>query len=893
MLNIYQAYFKNIWPLKNKSYIVNYKHKNVLIKAPIWTWKSFLFFDWPIFGLYKSSDRTIINKDSKSWEIQLIFSISERYFLIIRKLTLTKSGKDSTKTSLYEITADKNFFDYLNNFEKIVEPNTNNLLTLLKFNQIKLNDLTGEFKQESVLQQALNDILPPKEVALSTIFLPQNSENIFEKKPSERITILKKIFWLLGIDDSKKIIDEEKNKVYWELKARQNTDIYKSKLVWVIEKLKKVQFNLIKINELEDFLMDFQVLDAEKINIDKLSKINLDIEKYLWNLKKVQQEYVKLLQQKENIEKQIFQIKKEKNDLETQFNQIETEILKLQELSNQNTIFEDKLKSIDTKLHTILQNYPNLQEDYEKQLEIRNMIQKLEKDLDLLNQEKIKLLDESKIIEIKLSNQDNSEITKLQKLIWEYKNKINEIKKTINLQSLTFENNTPKSYKEALNLIIEIENQWKNYAQQIKVYENQINSLNENLEKLENKQPKNLEYQCKITQNTCPFVKEILTKFDNSTKIIENQKQNLLSQIQEQQKTLDNLLNKRNYLANWRKQNNISLVKNNLLALQELEDKLSTAYNQFEKLQNQQNNTMKLSWKLEEIKKQIENIETKINNLNEQLSKHKLQLDDKIINNYKFYQQLIEEKNTLISKLSGINEKLSKLIQLNTQKENISLNLDKISKQLSDLENQLKDILKALEKSEQNNNLAAEDEKNLSELQQTLNLYNNILSDYAQNKIEVEKIKRRHKILKDLSNIFWKELVIYVFSDYLKSLEELVNYFISDIVNFTLHIQLDEKWENLDIFVEDNLWKRPVSSLSWGQKTALRIWWILAISKLQNNQMLFLDETINNFDQDSVWLLANKIKEFVKSQNMKFYMITHSEILQQADIWDEIIDLKL
>jgi len=26
---------------------------------------------------------------------------------------------------------------------------------------------------------------------------------------------------------------------------------------------------------------------------------------------------------------------------------------------------------------------------------------------------------------------------------------------------------------------------------------------------------------------------------------------------------------------------------------------------------------------------------------------------------------------------------------------------------------------------------------------------------------------------------------------------------------------------------------------------------------------------------------------------MKFYMITHSEILQQADIWDEVVELIL
>ena len=95
-----------------------------------------------------------------------------------------------------------------------MENNQNDILTLLKFHQIKLEDLTTEFKQESSLQQALNDLLPPKEVALTTIFLPQNSENIFEMTPSARISVLKKVFGILGIDEAKKLIDEAKTKVY-------------------------------------------------------------------------------------------------------------------------------------------------------------------------------------------------------------------------------------------------------------------------------------------------------------------------------------------------------------------------------------------------------------------------------------------------------------------------------------------------------------------------------------------------------------------------------------------------------------------------------------------------------------------------------------------------------
>ena len=132
-----------------------------------------------------------------------------------------------------------------------------------------------------------------------------------------------------------------------------------------------------------------------------------------------------------------------------------------------------------------------------------------------------------------------------------------------------------------------------------------------------------------------------------------------------------------------------------------------------------------------------------------------------------------------------------------------------------------------------------------------------------------------------------------MFSDYISNLQALINYFIQDIVNFSLTIQLNEKGENLDIFVEDEKWKRDIKSLSWWQKTALRIGWILAINKLQNSKMLFLDETINNFDQESVHLIAQKIREFIDENDMKFYMITHSDILQAMNIWTENVQLKL
>jgi hypothetical protein len=36
--------------------------------------------------------------------------------------------------------------------------------------------------------------LPPKEVFVNTVFLMQDSDNIFELLPSERLTVLKNVF---------------------------------------------------------------------------------------------------------------------------------------------------------------------------------------------------------------------------------------------------------------------------------------------------------------------------------------------------------------------------------------------------------------------------------------------------------------------------------------------------------------------------------------------------------------------------------------------------------------------------------------------------------------------------------------------------------------------------
>jgi DNA repair exonuclease SbcCD ATPase subunit len=57
-----------------------------LIKAPIGSGKSFLFFDGPMFGLYKYSSRVMTNTFSKTAFIKLWFEVDGEEYFVIRDL---------------------------------------------------------------------------------------------------------------------------------------------------------------------------------------------------------------------------------------------------------------------------------------------------------------------------------------------------------------------------------------------------------------------------------------------------------------------------------------------------------------------------------------------------------------------------------------------------------------------------------------------------------------------------------------------------------------------------------------------------------------------------------------------------------------------------------------
>lgn len=95
---------------------------------------------------------------------------------------------------------------------------------------------------------------------LATYFLLQESKNIFELQAQERMTILKNVFDLIGIDETKEVIAENKREVTAIIKARSDQTQYDDKFSLGLETLKK------SWNKVVDILQYYMIDDPRFID---------------------------------------------------------------------------------------------------------------------------------------------------------------------------------------------------------------------------------------------------------------------------------------------------------------------------------------------------------------------------------------------------------------------------------------------------------------------------------------------------------------------------------------------------------------------------------------------------------------------------------------------------
>lgn len=169
-----------------------------------------------------------------------------------------------------------------------------------------------------------------------------------------------------------------------------------------------------------------------------------------------------------------------------------------------------------------------------------------------------------------------------------------------------------------------------------------------------------------------------------------------------------------------------------------------------------------------------------------------------------------------------------------------------------------------------------------------------LVSDYADTKRKLKQLEEREWILGNLYQLFAKELLLVVLDENIPQLNSIVNAYLTNVVDYTLDMQVVQWSKNsisLEMDIIDPKGKRDIKSLSGWQKTILKLVWMLAIAAHLRAPMLFLDETINNIDADTVSRVADLITDYIKKQEIKLYTVTHNEQIQTMHIWDKILSL--
>ncbi|MDR0608355.1 MAG: hypothetical protein LBG52_08745 [Candidatus Peribacteria bacterium] len=168
-----------------------------------------------------------------------------------------------------------------------------------------------------------------------------------------------------------------------------------------------------------------------------------------------------------------------------------------------------------------------------------------------------------------------------------------------------------------------------------------------------------------------------------------------------------------------------------------------------------------------------------------------------------------------------------------------------------------------------------------------------LIIDATATKNLVKDLQHQEKLLTNLYTILSKEILLIALDEYLPVLSEIINSFLTQVVDYQISMKIMETAEKLELEAKiyDEKGEREVKSLSGGQRTILKLVRMLAISSYLNTPLLFLDETINNLDIDTIGKVSEMLNNFVKHRTMKFYTVTHNINIQEMDIWDSVIEI--
>ena len=850
MINLVVAYYENIWPFKDGCCSLFFDEWKYLIKAPIGSGKSFLFFDAPRYALYKDSSRNMLNLQSKNGEISLIFEVDWAYYLVKRILKSTKMWNDSCTSQLFTISY--NWENLLKDIKNLTW-NTEILQwwenVIEKFesqngNMRNLEEIS--FKNETDLQTTLESLLSPKEVFLSTVFLLQDADNIFEMRPADRLIVLKNVFNLLWIDDAKEKIQEKKKEVWYKLKAMQDHSLQDNKLRVNLKSLRDSVKQLETDVELKNILaVNNQYFEDIEWFFDQISLNDFSLN---WLEKEPFEKVENLIQSKIDVviklDAQIGELNNQKNLLSQQKQQnerdIQTNKLKIQEL-------QVKIENIDTKKWNELKEKKMQLYEMGNNLNEKSDYSVFSEFIDFWNKN-AELNEEMESLEMPKNLKSAFDILQTAKNVWVRLKSLIESGK-VKLENLELQS---KNWQENQNREIEKLKDLKSRK------EEEIRQQQIRIEELDKMWAENSDFDCPDLCKKCPHINAI-------------NKQQYEQYSQQKEKLNQALITMK---TEFEQQNFDQKIK-------DLQEAKNPEWDDFRK----------------DLEKKVKEQTDFSNSLKDYLIKIWFAEWEK---SYHEWESLQSEIQNVDKQLFQREQESKNLESYQKEKVAAETSVHHLEKSQQDLENQINSLNIKIqeiqaEKEKSNSESLQQQQRDIKQIFQSLSQIEQLVEDSVSNQNLMKKLQEDEKKLTRLYSILSKEIVLFALDDYLPILSDIINDYLSQCVDYSIQMHIVENGEKLELEAKilDWKWEREVKSLSGGQRTILKLVRMLAISSYLHTPLLFLDETINNLDADTVWKVSEMINNFVKQRTMKFYTVTHNKEIQDMQIWDDVIEVNL
>lgn len=851
-VNLLVAYYENIWPFKDECCSLFFDVGKYLIKAPIGSGKSFLFFDAPKYALYKHGDRNMLNLQSKSGEISLIFDVDGVYYLVKRFLKSTKVWNDSCSSQLFIINYDgENLLKDIKNltwnteilqwWENAIEKFESQNKKLWEIEEISL-------KNETDVQNRMKEILPSKDVFLNTVFLLQDAKNIFEAWEKDRIDILKRVFDLLWFDGAVKIVKDRKIDVEGKLKALQDTSSLDDKLrinmKWLYGKLCRLkndqELNVILSQNDEFFELIEQSFDKLLINNFTLNWFDKSCYDRAENLIQKRMEVViKLDAQLNEFQQQLSTVNQQKIKI---WNDIQATKVNISDS-------QKKIENIDVKKWNELK---------QEKMEFYQKKELLDKDakysdfseiIDFWNQS-VEIDDSFENLEMPRDLKSAYDVLQIMKNAWLALKSLIESGKTklenIDLQAKTWKVNHDNDVEKLKDLKSRKEDE---------IHKHQIR-----IEELDKFWAENSDFDCPDLCKKCPHI---------------------------------NAINKQQYEQYSQQKEKLTQILENLKSEYQKQD-FDNKIKELENQKNPESDDMKIN-----LEKKIKDQTDFSDSLREYLKKIWFAEWEKKYHDWESIQKNIQNIDKQLFQREQESKNLEKYQQdkvaAETSIQHLEVSLQDFDKQIDDLNAKIMWV-----KHEKENSNYLEIQQQQLELKQIFQYIVNIewlIQDNMENANKVLKMTEDKKKLKDLIDLLSSDVILFALWQYLPALSDIINNYLSQCVDYSIKMDAVEKegkdWVEIELEVKalDEKWEREVKSLSWGQRTILNLVRMLAISSYLHTPLLFLDETINNLDVDTVWRVSEMINNFVKKRTMKFYTVTHNKEIQDMPIWDDVIEI--